>query len=137
MADTSPCKVNAGSAHVISVVCRMEMQLGLMPILFLQATPAWTSMQNSERVRWLENKRAQLAEFQAPPNGVFWADGRSSTPGDIIMILWNLIDEASLNALLAMMRQPDVQMYFTIQIHGGRIAQDQAAIWAPFLLPEP
>lgn len=115
----------------------MEMNVGLTPVVLLRASAAWAELSNDDRRAWLNAKLAQLQEFQILPNGVFWTDGRSDAAGDVVMMLWNLIDQPAVDALAAMMQQEEVKQYFYVTVHGGVAATDQESIWRPFLRAEP
>jgi hypothetical protein len=111
----------------------MNLEIGLVPMVLLRTTAAWADLDSPERLEWLENKRAALLEYQVQPNGVFWVDGRSENAGDMIMMLWNLVDQDSVDALVNLMRADDVRAYFEVTVHGGTVATDQEAIYQPFL----
>lgn len=105
---------------------------GIQPLLILGPSQAWLDLSNDERRAWLNNKLAALQEFQTLPNGVYWTGGSSDKAGDVVVMLWNLVDAASVEALINMMQQPDVREYFTVTILQGSAAAIQEHVWQPF-----
>jgi hypothetical protein len=111
----------------------MQIDIGLTPLASLRVTASWVALDNSERRAFLEKWLARLTEFQIVPNGVLWTYGKSDAEGDAILMLWNLIDESAVNALIAAAKDPEVTQYFEVAIFGGPPATDQEMIWKPFL----
>jgi hypothetical protein len=105
---------------------RMNLEVGLVPIVMLRTKAAWAELDNDRRAEWLENKRAGLTEYQVPPNGVFWVDGMSNKENDIVLMLWNLVDEESVLALRRLMEEDDVREFFGVTIFGGDFADEDA-----------
>jgi hypothetical protein len=111
----------------------MTVDIGWLTVLRLTTKAAWAALSDEQRRQFLEDKRAALAEYQLPPNGVIWTNGQSNNEGDVLVMVWNLVDDLAFRALVTVIAADDVTQYFTIGYYGGNVATDQEQIWTPFL----
>jgi hypothetical protein len=120
---------------------REEPPITTTPIyVIVQLTPnlAWRELPRDERVRWVEDRFAQLAEsFADAESGPLWSQitEMHTTRGveRSVVMLWRIADDAALEGLGDTLQREDLTTYFTVATIGGFHAEDRASITAPLV----
>ncbi len=107
-------------------------------IVQLTPTQAWLSLARDGRIRWLEDRFAQIAEsFADDASGPLWSQltqmhtTRGIEPS--IVMLWRIADEAALVGLGEILQRDDLTAYFGVATIGGFHADDRESIIAPLV----
>ena len=100
--------------------------------------PAWLALPRAERVRWVEDRFAQLAEsFTGEASGPLWSQVTEmhTTRGieRSVVMLWRIADDDALGGLGEILQRDDLATYFAVATIGGLHAADRASITAPLV----
>ena len=108
--------------------------------VIVQLTPnaAWLALSRDDRVRWIEDRFAQLAEsFADPVSGPLWSQitEMHTTRGieRSVVMLWRIGDDAALDGLGEILQRDDVTTYFAVATIGGIPSAERASITAPLI----
>lgn len=102
-------------------------------IVQLTPTERWTELGRDERVRWVEDRFAQLGEsFADDASGPLWSQitEMHTTRGieRSVVMLWRIAGDAALTGLGDVLQRADLTDFFAVATIGGYPASDRATI---------
>jgi hypothetical protein len=101
-------------------------------------TLRWNALAREDRVRWVEDRFAQLSEsFADDASGPLWSQitEMHTTRGieRSVVMLWRIADDTALGGLGEVLQRDDVTQFFSIATIGGFRADDRASITGPLI----